>query len=59
MIENLLKLHMEWPMIEQVTGINQGRFQELKRLLGLVQLDQKQPSSLSPKPSATNQVPTN
>lgn len=41
-IENLLKLHMEWPMIEQVTGINYSRYQELKRLFRLIQLDQPQ-----------------
>lgn len=51
-IENLLKLHMEWPLIEQVTGINYGRFQELKRLFKLIQLDQ-------PQPGTTDQASTN
>lgn len=56
-VENLLKLNMDWRVIEQATGINQSRFHELKRLFAMTNLDQHQ--SLPPKPSATNQAPMN
>jgi len=56
-VENMLKLNMDWRVIEQATGINQSRFHELKRLFALANLDQKQ--SLPPKPGVTDQAPMN
>ena len=53
-IENLLKIGMDWSLIEHATGINQDRFQELKRLFALMQLAQKPPTDLSPKQAPTN-----
>lgn len=48
-IENLLKIGLDWPLIEHATGINQERFQELKRLFALMQQVPKPPTDPSPK----------
>jgi len=41
-IENMLKIGMDWTLIEQVTGVDPSKFQTLKRqLLQLTQASKK------------------